>query len=263
MRHSHWQEYHRAWSQLTEPLRPHEEVVAAVSQQLTAQSGRTLLLGITPELANLAGEMIAVDRNHSLVANVWPGNTPTRTAVVGDWRNPNFLPETFSACVGDGSLSCLRYPDDVTRLLQELAIILRPGARFVCRLYLPPENQETPSSLRDAAMAGTIGNFHTFKLRLAMALAAQQRDPHVEVDTILRSFNDLFADRDEVVRIAGWRREHIDTIDLYNGSAVLYSFPTRDQLFEIVAEVFPNALLVPAGRYELADRCPLLVGERI
>jgi SAM-dependent methyltransferase len=263
MRHSHWQEYHRAWSQLTEPLRPHQEVVSAVSQQLVAPNGRTLLLGITPELANLAGEMIAVDRNQSLIANVWPGNTPTRKAVVGDWRNSNFLPKTFSACIGDGSLSCLRYPEDVSRLLQELAVILRPGARFVCRLYLPPENPETPSSLRDAAMAGTIRNFHTFKLRLAMALAAQRADPHVEVDSILRSFNDLFADRDEVVGVTGWHREQVNTIDLYNGSAVVYSFPKSDQLFRIVAEAFPNALLVPAGTYELAERCPLLVGDRI
>jgi SAM-dependent methyltransferase len=222
----HWQEYHRAWSQLTEPLRPHQEVVAAVSQQLRAPNGRTLLLGITPELANLPCEMIAVDRNPSLVANVWPENTSTRRAIVGDWRNPNFMPETFSACIGDGSLSCLRYPDDVIRLLQELAIILRPGARFVCRLYLPPESSETPFSLRDAALGGIISNFHAFKLRLAMALAAQQRDPHVNVNSILRSFNDLFADRDELVRVTGWRREQVDTIDLYNGSARSYRTST-------------------------------------
>jgi SAM-dependent methyltransferase len=234
-----------------------------VSQQLAAPHGRTLLLGITPELANLAGDMIAVDRNHSLVANVWPGNTSTRKAIVGDWRNPNFLPETFSACIGDGSLSCLRYPDDLTRLLQELAIILRPGATLVCRLYLPPASPETPFGLRDAAMAGTIRNFHTFKLRLAMALAAQRRDPHVEVDSILRSFNNLFADRDQIARVTGWNRAHVDTIDLYDGSAVLYSFPTRDQLFGILADVFPNAVLVPTGTYELAERCPLLVGDRI
>src|SRR5215468_5285999 len=98
---NHRQIYYRAWSHLAPPLRPHPEVVAAVKEQIKGRSGRTLLLGVTPELADIATDIVAVDRNLSMIANVWPGNTSTRCAIVGDWRNSNFAPAVFSLCVGD------------------------------------------------------------------------------------------------------------------------------------------------------------------
>ncbi len=263
MSSDHWQDYHRAWSRLTSPLRPHQEVVSAVKQQIAGLSGRAILLGITPELADVAPDLIAVDRNFPLVVNIWPGNTAARKAIVGDWRNPNFLPGSFSACIGDGSLAAVRFPQDVSLLLRELVRILRGGGRFVCRLYLPSETPESVSMLKDAVMAGVIHNFHAFKLRLAMALAAQRPDPHIDVDAILTAFNNQFPDRSELVRMTGWSREQIDTIDFYKRSAALYGFPTRDQLFSVVSKVFPNARLIPAGTYELAERCPLLVADRM
>ena len=121
---NHRQRYHRAWSQLTPPLRPHPDVVAAVKEQIKDRHGRTLLLGVTPELADVAPDLVAVDRNLSMVANVWPGNTSSRCAVVGDSRNSNFAPAVFSLCIGDGSLCGLKYPTEIAALFDELNRIL-------------------------------------------------------------------------------------------------------------------------------------------
>ena len=213
MSKDHRQDYHRAWSQMTPPLQPHPAVVHAVKEQIKNLSGRTLLLGVTPQLAGVAPDLVAIDRNFSMVQHVWPGNTASRSAVVGDWRNANFVSGAFSACIGDGSLCGHRYPNGIEIIIRELERVLTAGGRFVCRLYLAPDKSETVGEVRDAAMAGAIENFHACKFRLAMALANGRSAPEIEVDTILTEFNSLFGDRDELVRVTGWSRAQIDTID--------------------------------------------------
>jgi SAM-dependent methyltransferase len=261
MSRDHRREYHRAWSRLTPPWRPHPEVIAAVRQQIGDRAGRTLLLDVTPELADISQDVTALDRNYSMVVHVWPGNTAARRAIVGDWRNGNFAPNSFSTCVGDGSLCGLRSPDELGRVLIGLSRALRSGGKFVCRVYVPPEVHESISAVGEAAWSGAIGSFHAFKMRLAMALAAQRPADRVCVSDILGEFDRLFRNRDELVRITGWNREEIDTIDFYEGSAVVFNFPTREQLLSVASKIFPNARLVSVGRYELAECCPLLVAE--
>jgi SAM-dependent methyltransferase len=262
MSRDHRREYYRAWSRLTPPWRPHLEVIEAVKQQIGDQAGRTLLLGVTPELANILDDLVALDRNYSMVVHVWPGNTSARRAAVGDWRNGNFAPNSFSACVGDGSLCGLRSPDEVERVLTEISLALRSGGKFVCRVFAPPAEHETISAVAEAALSGVIGNFHGFKMRFAMALAAQRPEHRVGVSDILGEFDKRFGDRDELVRVTGWNREEIDTIDFYKGSTIVFNFPTRQRLLSVVSAIFPNARFVAAGTYELANCCPLLVAER-
>ena len=261
MTQDHQKIYHRAWSQLTPPLRPPEAAVAAVREQIRDKRGRALLLGVTPELADVTPQLVAVDRNFSMVANVWPGNTPSRHAMVGDWRRPTFKSATFAICIADGSLSFLTFPDETVALLHELTRILEKGGRMVIRLYLSPDVPETVPALREQALSGKIGNFHAFKIRLAMSLASKRPVPHIAVADILQSFNVLFENREELVRMTGWCREQIDTIDFYKDSSVFFSLPRQNQLLSIVYSVFPNARLVPSGVYEMAELCPLLVAD--
>jgi SAM-dependent methyltransferase len=258
---NHRQTYYRAWSQLGPPLRPHPDVVAAVKEQIKDRKGRTLLLGVTPELADVAPNLVAIDRNLSMIVNVWPGNTSTRCAIVGDWRNAHFVPGAFSVCVGDGSLCGLDYPTEIAAVFNELKRILKKDGRIVCRLYVSPDTAETISTLKENVMSGTIKNFHAFKMRLAMALAALRPVPQICVESILDSCNELFKNRDQLARITGWSRQQIDTIDFYRGSNVVFNLPTADQLVSVVSKVCPNVRLVPSGRYEMAERCPLLVVE--
>ena len=261
MSRDHQKIYHHAWSHLTPPLRPPAAVVAAVRKQIRDKHGRALLLGVTPELADVTPQLVAVDRNFSMVANVWPGDKPFRHAMVGDWRRPNFKSGAFAICIADGSLSFLTFPDEAVVLFYELTRILEKGGRMVFRLYLSPDVPETVPALREQALSGKIGNFHAFKIRLAMSLASQRPVPQVCVADILESFNALFGNREELVRMTGWSREQIDTIDFYKDSSVFFSLPGRDQLLSVASSVFPNARLVPSGIYEMSELCPLLVAD--
>ena len=261
MNRDHRREYYRAWSLLTPPLRPHQQVVAAVKQQIGDQPGRTLLLGVTPELADISRDLVALDRNHSMVEHVWPGNTAARRAVVGDWRNQNFAPASFSVCVGDTSLGAMQFPRDVSLLCHEVVRLLRPEGKFVCRVYLSPDVRESVEQVRDAVLSGQIRNFHAFKFRLGMTLIAHPSEPRVGVDAIFRTFSDLFSDRDELSHRTGWSREQIDTIDFYQGSTVAFNFPTQEQLHSVVSKIFADVKFVPVGTYEFAERSPLLVAR--
>ena len=178
-------------------MRPPADVVAAIREQIKGKVGRALLLGVTPELADVAPNLVAVDRNFSMAANVWPGNTASRCAVVGDWRQPSFATGAFSICIGDGALSFLTFPDETAGLFRELAPILRKGGRAVFRLYVAPDAARR--TLRSAQRT-RIGNFHALKLRLAMSLAGRQSVPHICVADILAAFNSLSPDREELVR---------------------------------------------------------------
>jgi hypothetical protein len=258
----HWKDYYRAWPQLTPPLRPHPQVVAAVRTEIGDSPGRTLLLGVTPEFADIADDLIAVDRNHPLVSHVWPGNTTARRAMVGDWLNGNFVAGSFSTCVGDGSLSVVEFPRRTALLCERIYEVLRPGGRFAGRFYAAPDNGESVAAVKAAAVDGAIRNFHAFKLRLAMAIAAEAGRVQVGVNEIFAVFQAMFPDRDELVRLTGWDRGHIDTIDYYESSVVAYSFPTRRQLLSVIPRTFTNVRLVETGTYELADRGPLLVMEK-
>jgi SAM-dependent methyltransferase len=258
----HRKEYHRAWSQLTPPLRPHPEAVAAVSAQIGDRLGRTLLLGVTPELADISDDLVAIDRNHSMVQHVWPGNTASRRAIVGDWRNCHFVPASFSYCVGDTSFGALRFPDEVVSVCNHLSQILRPGGKFVCRVFLSPDVPESIEAVRDAAMAGAIRNFHAFKFRLAMALITERAQLRVGVDAIFNTFDLLFKDRDELTRATGWSRGQIDTIDFYRGSTEALNFPPRDRLLSVISTIFTDSRFVSSGTYELAERSPLLVAQK-
>lgn len=261
---SHFRRYYLAWSELTSPLRPHRDVVSAVKDAIGTPGGPTLLLGVTPELADVAAGLVAVDRNHSMIANIWPGNTGRSTALVGDWMALGFRSATFAACVGDGSLIAAHYPSDHAVLFAEIARVLCPGATLVLRAYVRPDAGDTALAVRQAALDGGLHDFHAFKLRLATALACDIGDPNVPVQHILDTFNAMFPDRAHLVRRTGWRREHIDTIDFYDGSTARYSFPSRGELLAAVpATHFVGSQFLPSGTYELAEACPLLAMRRI
>ncbi len=258
-----WGEYYRAWSQLTPPLRPNHEVVSGVKALIGQTPGRTLLLGVTPELADIAEDVIAIDRNYSMVTNIWPGNTRGRRVVVGDWLRPNFAADSFALCVGDGSINALECPNEVMLLCRELARVLQNGGRIVSRILTAPDHGETIAEVKDAAVRGKIRNFHAFKCRLGAAIVGEGSSPNVKLRTILGVFNELFADRDRLAHLTGWRREQIDTIDFYGASQAAMSFPTQNQLFLVLSESFSNVRFVPVGTYELAERCPLLVAKKL
>jgi SAM-dependent methyltransferase len=259
---SHWAEYYRRWAQLTPPLRPNAEVAEAMGKAISGHARRVLLLGVTPELADLGSELVGVDHNETMIANIWPGDTPRRHAIKADWRALPFSPGYFSAAIGDGSLNALTYPDGHMRLYEQLAGVVRPGGRFAVRLFKAPDRAEPLANVRADALAGRIASFNAFKWRLAMAIVGAAGEPNIRVQAILDIFNGEFPDRTALAAAGGWRPVDVDTIDAYRDSSEIYSFPTFDQLRAAIPGSFHNAHLVAAGSYELAERCPIVVMDR-
>jgi hypothetical protein len=259
---SHWADHTAGWGKIRPPLRPNDEVVAAMEDLLGDRRGPTLLLGVTPELAAIGPDVTAVERNPSVIANVWPGDTDTRRALAGDWVDVEREGRRFTAAVGDGSINCLRYPDTVRRLFGVLASVLEPGGRFVCRAFVTPDPGESVDAVRERALVGGSPNFHAFKWELTMAIVTEDGEADIRVQRILDVFDEHFPDRDAAAAAAGWHPADVATIDIYRGSDEVYSFPTATEILRVVPNDFVASRFVAAGSYDLAERCPLFVADR-
>lgn len=256
---NHWDDMARKWARVKPPLRPNAEVGEAVLRQLTAIPGQTLLLGVTPELAAVAHPIIAVDRNPGMIACAWPGNTPGRQAVQGDWLHMPLAGDSFANAIGDGSFNTLTWPDGYARLFAELLRVLRPGGRVVVRNFTTPDPGETLAAVRTAVLERRIGSLHAFKWHVAMALVAPRPEPNIGVTEIRDAFLEMFPDRPGLMAATGWTEEEIETIEVYKDSVVRFSFPTLAQFGAVVPQHFTAPRAVASGAYEMADRCPILV----
>jgi hypothetical protein len=254
-----WSDFHRRWTTLQPPLRPHEDVCAAVRSLLQGHDSSVLLLGATPELAQIPARTIAVERSSQSLEFIWPGNRPARWAVRANWLALPCAAGTFSAAIGDGSLNCLEYPTQYAQLLHELVRVVRAGGRVILRAYVRPDEVESLDVIRARVLGQRAGGPHALKWMIAHAVCAERGTPNVPVSAILDAFDRLFPDRDALRHATGWSTDAIDQIDAYAGSADVFSFPTREELLKSVAADGVRARLLPAGDYDLADRCPLLV----
>lgn len=255
----HWDRYARHWELLGPPLRPPPDAVSAYTRELRPEGRSVLLLGVTPELSAFGASIVAVDETAAIIAALWPGDRPGRRAVVGDWLDLPIADASVEVVVGDGCLNAVSLRSQRRRLLEQIARVLKPGGRAAIRLFAGPETPEDLSAVTADAAQGRIANFHALKWRVAMACAAQHPERQIFVADILRSFNDLFPDRTELVRRTGWPAEVINTIDSYAGSSAEYNFVPAEALAEEAAQVFGQVRLAPTGTYALSERCPLLV----
>ncbi|HTJ45246.1 MAG TPA: class I SAM-dependent methyltransferase [Kofleriaceae bacterium] len=233
----HWPLHAQQWARIGPPLRPCDEDLAIVRRE-GAGAKRVLLLGVTPELASLPWpELVAIDHAHAMIEAVCPKHV---RAIVGEWTALPLPDHAVDLVLGDGALCCVAYPDGYHAIARELTRVLAPGGRAILRLFASIDQE-----------LQIEGNFHAFKWRLAMSLAAIDRN--VAVADIHRAFEARFPDRDALP----WPREAIDTIDVYRDSTIRYSFPTEH---EAVAALAPLRLVSRhAPAYDLGERCPTIV----
>lgn len=257
----HWNSFQRGFFLMGPPLRPDADVVAAYRELVRDRDDPMLLLGVTPELADLSPNLTAIDRTQQMLDFVWPGDTPQRRARLGNWLKLGMPSASFASVICDGGLA-FPYPGLQTKVLREAANVLMRGGRLVGRVFTSPETGETLEAVREALGRGEIGSVHALKWRIGMAIAHERGSPNVPVIEIRDTCERWFPDRAAFASGTGWPRDEIDTIDSYAGSNVVYGFASRSQLLANVPPEFTNPRFVEAGSYELAERCPMFVLER-
>jgi SAM-dependent methyltransferase len=250
---------HKRWARLKPPLRPPPVVIDAMLSLIADCPGKRLLLGVTPELAVAAGDVVAVDWSRPMIEGVWPGSASGRMVVEADWCAMPFAAASFNAALGDGALNMLRWSDGYRDAMSELRRILAPRGRTVIRCFVMPDQPETLSSLAADTMAGRVAGFHAFKWRLAMAARFENGPPDIGYKAIWQAFEANFPDRTAMSHATGWPIDTIAEIDDYAALMLSKSFPTRAELLAAV----PGARFVETTGYELADGCPLLVIDRL
>jgi len=268
---SHWTQHAKRWQHIGPPLRPCVadlmQVKASLARHLSPKLSTlgALLLGVTPELAELhlpaTMQLVAVDQSQAMIDGVWPGDTDCRQAKLGDWHTLDLADGSIGLVLGDGCFSTLDYPTGYRRLASSLSRVVAQAGVFSIRVFCRPARAESVDALFQAMLAGNIGNFHVFKWRLAMALQGDDPARGVGLDSIWRMFQERTDGAQAVVKRLGWPANEVLTIDNYRASSAAYSFST---VAEVVAELGPEFELVEEwhGRYELAERCPLLLFRR-
>lgn len=260
---AHWAAVYQPAPRLGPPLFVDESIAAAYRDAVVGHAARGLLLGATPQLADFAADVTAVERNPSVIASRWPGDTRHRRALCADWRDMSFPSASFTTCIGDGSLNSLPSLEAVAAVLDRVAGFVVPGARMAFRVYRTPDDCETVAAVIAAARNRQIISFGALKWRLAMAIAHEHSDPVMPVGAIRDRFEREVADRERFATETGISRQDIDTIDIYRGSDETYCFPTGDELLAALPASVRFLTFAGSGSYELAEHCPLAVLERV
>jgi SAM-dependent methyltransferase len=258
---NHWDNYHRHWRLLDAPLRPTPEIVAIFERELDLADADVLLLGVTPELAVLGRSMLAIDQSAAMISGVWAGDNASRRAMAGNWLDLPVAGASTEVVIGDGCLSAVASKATRDRLYGEIARVLKPGGRAAIRVFASPETSEDLANIEAQVMAGGIENFHALKWLIAMACTTGAPDFAIQVRMIRDTFDKLFPDREALAARTGWSSASINTIDVYAGSDIDYSFAPLAVLVDEASGWFSSVRVVPSGSYPLAERCPLLLLE--
>ena len=263
----HWDARAKRWQLIGPPLRPAPTDIEYLRTSLTRfspQPGTALLLGVTPEIAEMnwdpACKLVAVDNSEGMINGVWPGDTHARRALVADWLALDLPEAPFDLAVGDGVFSIFDFPAGYAQLAVALGQLVKPGGLLSLRLFCRPEPSETLDAVFDALFRGAIGNFHVFKWRLAMALQGNATRG-VRLAHIWNTFRERGGEIADVAQRCGWPVPVVGTIEGYRDVEERYTFSTEREVVDSLADSFE---LIETWRphYELGERCPHLSFRR-
>lgn len=257
------------WSQFGPPLRPWPDDSAVVQRAVSAlgTGARVVVLGLTPE--TIACEwpadvkLSAIDHSPSMIEQLWPPvkGPADASVILADWRAMPIESDSVDLVAGDGCYVLQSWPDGYAALTREVCRVLRPGARYVIRVFLRPDQAEPVADIARELSAGRIGSVHALKLRLLAALHGAS-GAGSRLDDVWQAWKKMPVLPPEQAGKRGWTTDEIVGIESYAGMDARYYLPT---LAEFRRSLGPSLreLECAIGRHELADRCPTLVLERV
>lgn len=262
-----WNQVAAAYRRVGPPLRPSDEDAQNIEEAIRFHAAdaqkpmRVLLLGATPRLAETRWPegtmMVAIDVARGFLRHVWPGDIPRRRrAVQGDWRSLPVRDAAYDVAIGDGSLNTLRYPDGMRIAARSVQRALGPNGLLALRVFVRPDDCESPEELLRDATAGRVETFHQFRFRLLIAM--QRSAPEgVAVRDVYRFWHDV-ARTAALPATLGWSHEDLQAIEPYRESRAVHTFPTLSECREVLSDQF-EAIAVRPASYVLGDRCPIIV----
>ncbi len=254
------------WSHFGPPLRPSPDDTAVVQRAASAlgPAARVVVLGLTPEIIGCAWPpdvaLLAVDHSPAMVSALWPPEKgPVNSRVeLADWCSMPVPSGTIDLVAGDGCYVLFDFPDGFAALTREVRRVLRPGGRYLIRVFLRPDNPETVENVAQALADCAIGSVHALKLRLLAAVHGAN-GPGSRLDDVWRAWSDMSSRLPEHLRgVRGWTAEEIVGVESYRGMEARYFLPTLDELRQAFSPWFVEVECA-WGRHELADRCPTLL----
>ena len=266
---NHWERHARQWELVGPPLRPSAsdtDCFAGIVGQWSADRGQdsraALLLGVTPEIAHMGWpdntRLFAADCSAQMIRAVWTmQEQPNRLALCSDWCTLPLPDQSVGIVIGDGGFTLLSYPDGYQDLAREIRRVLRDDGLFIVRFFVSVGDMASPEQIHEQLLAGSIGNFHIFKFRLAIALQQSAADG-VCVGDVWENWNAQGYDVEELAARLNWQPETIRTIDVYRGMKACYSYPTVGEVEAALSPWFERVVQYNHD-YEFGENCPTLV----
>lgn len=256
---TYWDKFGSDWSLIGPPLRPcsedneiMERLIARWDQVARIPAPQAVLLGVTQEIVSMKWpektHLLAFDREPGMIRSLWPQHRLSNAAALcANWLSLPLVDGSADIVVGDGSLSLLAFPGEYRELARELARVLAPGGLVVLRLYVVPDVPDSMDEVFRELWAGMIGNFNTFKWRLAMAML-DPADYGVTVSDMWEVWQTRIDCAEGLSDALGWPLPVIRMIERYRGcTATRYSFPPLasvreafEPFFTLDEVVFPS-----------------------
>lgn len=255
------------WSNFGPPLRPwpgDTEVVQRAVDGLPA-GARAAVLGLTPETLGCVWpertELLALDHSEAMIRALWAvtRRPPGSRAVLASWQAMPVESSCLDLVAGDGCHTVFPYPDGFESLGREIRRVLRPGGRFVIRVFLRPDRAESLDEVARAVAAGEVGSVHALKLRLLAALHGSNGQG-CRLDDAWRAWKTLPPPSGRLSE-RGWTAEEMQGIESYRGQQVRYFLPTLAEFRAVHSGLFVERECVTSSG-ELSERCPTFVLER-
>ena len=206
------------WNALRPPIRPSlEDVEEYARGWKTGEGLRVLILGVTPELVDLAvrknaSRVIAMDNHQQAffaMRKLGRENWEQVEALRNAWQK--FVPELegeLDLVLGDGSLTMLAFPSEWEQILKDTHRYLVPGGRMILRLSFQPDEafdfelymRETLSRFdREYAGAGCEQRIRTFQdllseVRIAFGVASAGGNGAVDLNRRAELVRDFHAE---------------------------------------------------------------------
>lgn len=247
------------WQKMGLPLRPREPVPSVLARLLSGRPAKLLMLGVTPDYAGFGDDLTALDWSPEMVAEIWPGDTDKRRAVLGDWRDMPFEAESFDAAIGDNAMTMLYWPDDVDAVLAEVRRVVKPDGIAVFRWFLAPDRPATDTELKALALSLRDKASDIMRWRFVMDAVHEAGEPTVPVRAAWRKYSRLFPDFGELARANDWDAAELAELDIYRESTAQFTFPTLAQMQAAASRHFSSIELVPSGDYPLAEFAPFVI----